>query len=142
MKFIATFQRPFIMKGEMYLKPITRAEIADELGLHESTISRAVSGKSLQLPSGKIIPLSKFFDRSLPIRVQLKDIINSEDRPYTDSQLAKILTEKGYKIARRTVAKYRAMEGVLPAHMRKNLKKTKNTKWSTYSLSNQETQRV
>jgi len=142
MKFIATFQRPFIVKGEMFLKPITRAEIADELGLHESTISRAVSGKSLQLPSGKIIPLSKFFDRSLPIRVQLKDIINSEDRPYTDSQLAKILTEKGYKIARRTVAKYRAMEGVLPAHMRKNLKKTKNTKWSTYSLSNQETQRV
>jgi len=142
MKYIAAFQRPFILKGEKYLKPVTRAEIANKLDLHESTISRAVSGKSLQLPSGKIIPLSKFFDRSLPIRVQLKDIIDAEDRPYTDSQLAKILTEKGYKIARRTVAKYRAMEGVLPAHMRKNLKKSKKTEWSTYSLSNQGTQRV
>ena len=142
MKYLAKSQRSFILKGEKYLKPTTRAEIAEELGFHESTISRAVAGKSILLPSGKIIPLSKFFDRSLPIRIQLKDIIESEDRPLTDSQLAKILTKKGYKIARRTVAKYRTMEGILPAHMRKNLKKSKKTQWSTYSLSNQETQRA
>jgi RNA polymerase sigma-54 factor len=142
MKYIAKTQRSFILKGEKYLKPVTRAEVADKLELHESTISRAVAGKSAQLPSGKIIPLSMFFDRSLPIRAQLKDIIDSEDRPYTDSQLAVLLSKKGYKIARRTVAKYRAMEGILPAHMRKNLKKTKHRKWSTYSLSKQEAQIV
>jgi RNA polymerase sigma-54 factor len=138
MAYIVKFQRSFILKGEKHLLPITRAEVSIKLGVHESTISRAVAGKCLQLPTGQIIPLSRFFDRSLHIRAQLKDIIESESSSYTDTQLASILTQKGINIARRTVAKYRAMEGILPAHMRKNLKNSKKPKWSTYSLSSQE----
>jgi RNA polymerase sigma-54 factor len=140
MAFIVKYQRSFILKGEKHLLPITRVKVSEELGVHESTISRAVSGKCLQLPTGQIIPLSRFFDRSLHIRAQLKDIIDSEGSSYTDTQLASILTQKGINIARRTVAKYRAMEGILPAHQRKNLKKSKKPKWSTYSLSKQEIQ--
>jgi RNA polymerase sigma-54 factor len=135
MTFIVKYQRSFILKGEKFLHPITRAAVANELGVHESTISRAVSGKCLQLPSKKIVPLSIFFDRSLPIRARIKDIINSEDYPLTDSQIATLLDEQGIKIARRTVAKYRAMEGILPAHMRKNIRKAVSTRWSTYSLT-------
>lgn len=123
MKHMATEQSPFILKGEKYLEPITRAEVADELSVHESTISRAVSGKCVQLPSGKIIPFSMFFDRSLPIRARIRDIIQSEKQPYTDSQITELLFQEGIQIARRTVAKYRSMEGILPAHIRKKMKK-------------------
>ena len=98
---------------------MTRASIAEALGVHESTISRAVSSKSVQLPSGKIIPISKFFDRSLQIRTVIKDMIANEDKPLSDTKIASKLEENGYNIARRTVAKYRSMEGILPAHMRK-----------------------
>jgi RNA polymerase sigma-54 factor len=122
MKYIAKEQSEFILKGEKYLQPTTRAEVAEELEVHESTISRAVSGKCVQLPSGRIIPLSMFFDRSLPIRFQLREIIQEEPFVYTDSQLVELLSQRGINIARRTVAKYRSMEGILPAHQRKKLK--------------------
>ena len=122
MSYLANQQRDFILKGEHFLKPITRAAVSKVLDVHESTISRAVAGKSLQLPTGKIIPISQFFDRSLHIRAYLKDYIRSEQKPFTDSQLALMLEKQGYKIARRTVAKYRTMEGILPAHLRKKLR--------------------
>ncbi|HEY4717736.1 MAG TPA: hypothetical protein VIH14_01865 [Anaerolineales bacterium] len=119
MQVIAVLQRQFIMSGDAHLKPVTRAAIAEELGVHESTVSRAVSGKSVQLPSGKIVPLSQFFDRSLHIRTALKRIIKDENKPLSDTKLARLLAKQGFRIARRTVAKYRMMEGILPAHMRK-----------------------
>jgi RNA polymerase sigma-54 factor len=119
MSYLANFQRNFILKGDHHLRPTTRAAISRILEVHESTISRAVSGKCMQLPSGRIIPISMLFDRSLPIRAHLKDLIRSEKHPYTDSQLVTMLADKGYTIARRTVAKYRTMEGILPAHLRK-----------------------
>lgn len=115
---LANLQRDFILRGDAHLKPITRASLAGVLEVHESTISRAVANKAVQLPSGKIIPLSKFFDRSLHIRTALRQIISEENKPLTDTQLAKQLKKRGYSIARRTVAKYRSMEGILPAHMR------------------------
>ena len=118
MKRLVKRQRTFIIEGDHYLTPMTRALIAAELEVHESTISRAVSNKTAQLPSGKIIPLSKFFDRSLHIRSVLKDIISEEGKPLSDTQISKILAEKGFKVARRTVAKYRTMEGIFPAHLR------------------------
>ncbi len=121
MTFLVEFQRDFILKGDQFLHPITRAKVATKLDVHESTISRAVAGKCLQLPSGKIIPINQFFDRSLSVRAHLKEIIQTEEATLTDSQLVHLLAQKGYKIARRTVAKYRAMEGILPAHLRKNL---------------------
>ncbi len=118
MQRLAAIQRRFILKGDAHLEPVTRASLATELDVHESTISRAVSSKSVQLPSGRIVPLAKFFDRSLHIRTALRQIIAQETKPLTDTQLAKILKNQGFPVARRTVAKYRAMEGILPAHLR------------------------
>jgi RNA polymerase sigma-54 factor len=115
---LATLQREFILQGDMHLHPITRAKLAEDLQVHESTISRAVANKSVQLPNGHIIPLSKFFDRSLQVRTALKMIIEEEKTPMSDSEISEILSEQGYSVARRTVAKYRAMEGILPSHLR------------------------
>lgn len=116
---IVSIQREFIVKGERHLKPLTRASLAKELGVHESTISRAVANKAVQLPNGKILPLSEFFDRSLSARIALKDLVASEVEPLSDSDLVHLMAERGYEVARRTVAKYRAMEGILPANLRR-----------------------
>ena len=122
MQRIAVMQKEFIKCGERYLKPITRARLAGELKVHESTISRAVSGKIVQMPNKKIVPLANFFDRNLNVRSVLKEIIEEEAKPFSDSDLAKILAKQGFVVARRTVAKYRAMEGILPAHLRRTAK--------------------
>jgi RNA polymerase sigma-54 factor len=118
---VVTIQKDFILKGEKYLRPVTRVQISKELDVHESTISRAVSGKTVQLPNRRIIPMSSFFDRSLNVRTLLKDIIADEGKPLSDSDLVEILSDKGIDVARRTVAKYRAMEGILPAHLRRSV---------------------
>jgi RNA polymerase sigma-54 factor len=118
MREIVTYQREFILKGDGYLQPLTRARLAVELDVHESTISRAVSSKTVQLPSGHIVPLAKFFDRSLHIRTALKQIIEEEVKPFSDTELVDLLNQQGFAVARRTVAKYRAMEGILPSHLR------------------------
>jgi RNA polymerase sigma-54 factor len=121
MQRVVSMQRDFILYGEKQLKPVTRVSISRDLEVHESTISRAVSGKTVQLPNRKIIPLSSFFDRSLNVRTLLRDLIAEEGRPLSDSDLVNILNTKGFDVARRTVAKYRAMEGILPAHMRRSI---------------------
>jgi RNA polymerase sigma-54 factor len=118
MQRLVVLQRKFILYGDEYLLPITRAALAEELDLHEATISRAVSDKAVQIPNGHIIPLARFFDRSLHIRTTLKKLIEQETLPLSDADLANLLAREGYPIARRTVAKYRAMEGILPAHLR------------------------
>lgn len=120
MERLVALQRKFILEGDAYLLPITRAQLANELNVHESTISRAVSGKAVQLPNQRIIPLSKLFDRSLHIRTALVQIIKNEPYPLNDTQIAEILEQQGYPVARRTVAKYRAIEGILPARMRRS----------------------
>jgi RNA polymerase sigma-54 factor len=120
MRGIVKLQRKFILKGDGHLRPVTRARLAKELEVHESTISRAVSAKIVQLPNGHVIPLSKFFDRSLSVRTAVKEIINHETKPLSDSEIAAELELQGYRVARRTVAKYRSMEGILPSHLRKN----------------------
>jgi RNA polymerase sigma-54 factor len=118
MQRLVVIQREFILNGDAYLKPITRADMAEELEVHESTMSRAVSDKAVQLPNRKIIPLAMFFDRSLHIRTALKQIIDEESSILSDSQIAELLSAMGFPVARRTVAKYRAIEGILPAHLR------------------------
>lgn len=117
---LAVLQREFILHGDERLKPLTRAVLAEELQVHESTISRAVSGKAVQIPNGRIIPLARFFDRSLHIRTVLKNIIEQEQIPLSDSELVELLNRQGFSVARRTVAKYRAMEGILPSHLRQS----------------------
>ncbi len=116
---LARTQREFILQGESKLRPLTRAALAQELGLHESTISRAVSGKSVQLPNGHIVPLSMFFEKHLNVRATLRELVRRESRPLTDDELAESLRRVGFVVARRTVSKYRAMEGILPAHLRR-----------------------
>ena len=123
MAYLARKQREFILHGDRFSQPITRAKVAKTLGVHESTISRAVSGKTVQLPSGRIIPMEQFFDRSLHIRAIIRSIIRDEQEILTDTQIAAHLAMQGHRIARRTVAKYRAMEGILPAHLRRNMRK-------------------
>ncbi len=120
MKRLVTIQRAFILHGDAHLIPVTRAQLSVELQVHESTISRAVSGKAVQLPNRKIIPLSKWFDRSLNIRTALLKIIAEEKYPLSDTQIAERLEEQGHIIARRTVAKYRSIEGILPARLRQS----------------------
>ncbi|MHB0923383.1 MAG: RNA polymerase factor sigma-54 [Bellilinea sp.] len=116
---VVVLQREYILYGDRYIKPLTRALISTELDVHESTISRAVSNKTVQLPNKRIIPLASFFDRSLNVRTALRELIEDESKPLSDSQLAVKLSAQGYDVARRTVAKYRAMEGILPAHLRR-----------------------
>ena len=118
MQKLVMIQRSFIQYGEKSLIPFTRAQMSQDLEVHESTVSRAVTNKTVQLPNGRIVPLSMFFDRSLNERTVLREIIAREARPLSDSELVEMLSREGYRVARRTVAKYRAMEGILPAHLR------------------------
>lgn len=118
MKTLVARQRGFILHGDRHLKPITRASVAAEIGVHESTVSRAVAHKSVALPDGRIIPLHRFFDRSLSVRDRIKEIVDNESRPLTDDEIAARLRKEGVRVARRTVAKYRAVEGILPARLR------------------------
>lgn len=118
MRRLVVIQRDFILLGDAYMIPFTRAQLAKELEVHESTISRAVSGKVVQLPNRRLIPLSHLFDRSLQVRTILKEIIQNENQPLSDTQLAELLEKQGYPVARRTVAKYRAIEGIPPSRFR------------------------
>lgn len=118
MELLVVIQRQFILLGDASLQPVTRAALADELDVHESTISRAVANKAVQLPNKRIIPLARFFDRSLHIRAALRLIVAKENRPLSDMEIADMLERQGFEVARRTVAKYRAIEGILPARYR------------------------
>ena len=108
-------QEGFLRGGPAQLEPLTRAEVASEVGLHESTVSRAVAGKHAQLTSGRVMPLSGFFDGSLAVRELLRRLIAAEGRPRSDAALAKALAAEGHPVARRTVAKYRAQLAI-PAY--------------------------
>jgi RNA polymerase sigma-54 factor len=128
MEILVSGQKEFILNGDRYLRPLTRASVAIEVGVHESTISRAVAHKSIGLPDGRIIPLARFFDRSLSVRDRIKEIVEAEDRPLTDDEIVAILAEDGVLVARRTVAKYRAMEGILPARLRHRKRERPSTR--------------
>jgi len=119
MERLVAIQKSYIIHGDTQLQPLTRAQIAEELDVHESTISRAVANKTVQLPNRKIIPMSTFFDSSLSIRAIMREIIDNEKHAMNDTEVRKTLESQGISVARRTVAKYRAMEGILPAHLRR-----------------------
>ncbi|MDX9991672.1 MAG: hypothetical protein RBS68_06425 [Anaerolineales bacterium] len=109
---LAGLQRDFILNGPARLEPLTRAQLANDLGFHESTISRAVAGKQVQLPDGHIIPLARFFERSLSARTALKALIAAENSPLSDTALAAALKQRGFSLSRRAVTKYRLLEGI------------------------------
>lgn len=112
-------QRNFFDYGDLAMRPLTLREIADELGLHESTVSRATSHKFMATPRG-VVAFKRFFSRQLAttsggscsataIRALLREFIAAEDRrnPLSDVQLTELLADRGVKVARRTVTKYR-----------------------------------
>jgi len=105
-------QRDFVEHGPRALVPLTRREVAEELGLHESTVGRAVGGRHALLPSRRVVALSDFFDSAAGARDALADAVASEPRPLSDTDLARLLARIGYCISRRTVAKYRSQLGI------------------------------
>jgi RNA polymerase sigma-54 factor len=120
---IVDCQRDFLEKGVQSLRSLTRAEVGERIGMHESTVSRATAGKFVLLPSGQVIPFSMFFTASLGVKDVIKNIIDAEDRsrPYSDQEIVeKLRGEHGIILARRTVAKYREELQILPARLRKH----------------------
>ncbi|MFL7793976.1 MAG: RNA polymerase factor sigma-54 [Anaerolineae bacterium] len=112
-------QRDFLAHGARHLKPLTRAQLADMLDLHESTVSRAVAGKYVQLPSGRIVPLARFFDSAAPAKEVLRELIAQESQPLSDRELVELLARQGHHVARRTVAKYREALHIPPSSVRR-----------------------
>ena len=111
-------QRDYLRHGPAALKPLHRNEAAAALGLHESTVSRAVAGKYALLPSRRITPLAAFFSASGGLDEELRELVRSEETPLSDQELADRLRVQGYPVARRTVAKHRARLGIGAAAQR------------------------
>lgn len=115
---LVELQGDFILHGVRHLKPLTRATLAEHIGVHESTVSRATAGKFVMLPCHKVIPFSDFFTASLSVKDIIREMITQENGPLTDRQIGDRLRERGIRVARRTVAKYRAELGILPSTLR------------------------
>jgi RNA polymerase sigma-54 factor len=117
---LVEYQYEFLEKGVRHLRPLTRGELAQKVGLHESTISRATANKFVLLPEGRTIPFDDFFDGSLRAKDALRELIAGEDprHPLSDEELAAALAEQELVVARRTVAKYRESLRILPSRLR------------------------
>ena len=115
---LVQYQQDFLRHGIRHLRPLTRAQIAEVTGLHESTVSRATAGKYVMLPNRQVVPFSDFFTASLSIKDVIKEIIEKEGKPMADREIVARLRERGIRIARRTVAKYRSQLGILPSTLR------------------------
>lgn len=115
---IIELQLAFLENGVRALKPLTRARVATELDMHESTVSRATAAKYVMLPTGEVIPFSNFFVANLSIKDVIKDLVEHEASPLTDQELADLLKKRDIKVARRTVAKYREQLSILPSTLR------------------------
>lgn len=128
---VVTAQRDFFDQGPQAVRPLPMTQVADQLGVHVATVSRAVAGKYLQTPRG-IFPLRQFFTGGTQnesgedvswesIKAAMREVVDAEDKtsPLSDDAIADALKAKGVEIARRTVAKYRAQLDIPPARMRK-----------------------
>ncbi len=118
---VAREQGGFLEDGLHSLKPLTRLSVAHHLGLHESTVGRAVSGKYAQLPNGEVVGCEVFFDASLSVKEVIKDLLATENprKPFSDEQISAELSKQGIEIARRTVTKYREALKIPPAAQRR-----------------------
>jgi RNA polymerase sigma-54 factor len=124
-------QREFMDKGVAFLKPLTMVQVAEAVGVHETTVSRAVSSKYMQTPQG-IFEMKYFFTAGIQtasgeglsntsVKDMIAEMFRKEDpnRPLSDQEIVKMLQERGIVIARRTVAKYRSELNILPSNLRK-----------------------
>jgi RNA polymerase sigma-54 factor len=128
---LVEMQKGFLDKGKDYLLPLNLKDIAERIEVHESTVSRAIANKYVQTPRG-LYPLKFFFSSGVSnkagqkvssevVKKAIEDIINKENpkEPYSDQMLCNLLQQKGLKIARRTVSKYREEMGILSSSQRK-----------------------
>jgi RNA polymerase sigma-54 factor len=117
---LAERQRDYLLHGVQHLVPLTRAEVGDLIGMHESTVSRATAEKYVMIPSGEVVPFSHFFTASLGVKDHIRKMIEAEapSHPLSDQEIAEQLAVDGIAIARRTVAKYRDELQILPARLR------------------------
>ena len=128
---IVKHQREFFDKGAGFLKPMILRDIANDIGMHESTVSRVTTAKYMHTPQG-IYELKYFFNSGIAstdgdslasesVKLKIKELISKEDskKPYSDQKLVELLRKEGVDIARRTVAKYREVLKVLPSSQRK-----------------------
>jgi RNA polymerase sigma-54 factor len=124
-------QREFFETGPSALRPMTMVQIAESVGVHETTVSRAISGKYMTTPWG-VFEMKYFFTpgyqttggesmSNTSVKNSIAELVRTEEprKPLSDKEVVDILTERGIPIARRTVAKYRAELGILPSNMRK-----------------------
>lgn len=128
---IVKHQHEFLERGAAHLKPLTMVQIANIVGVHETTVSRAISGKYMATPQG-VFDLKYFFTpgyqtaegenmSNTSVKGSIAELVKNEDtsHPLSDKEIVKILSERGIPIARRTVAKYRNELNILPSNMRK-----------------------
>jgi RNA polymerase sigma-54 factor len=128
---IVSRQRDFLEHGPSHLKPMIMREVADAVGVHETTVSRAVSGKYMATPQG-VFEMKYFFTSgyqtatgeslsNISVKQAILDLVKHENgsAPLSDHEMVEILGERGIPIARRTVAKYRDELNILPSHMRR-----------------------
>ncbi|MCK4546257.1 MAG: RNA polymerase factor sigma-54 [Candidatus Eisenbacteria sp.] len=131
METIVECQQGFFDHGAEHLKPLTRQHVAERVGVHEATVSRATSGKYVQTPRG-VFELKYFFSAALAtdsgdevsarrVKMQITELVEKEDRerPLSDQQIVDLLKREGIRVARRTVAKYRDQMNILPGRLRK-----------------------
>jgi RNA polymerase sigma-54 factor len=131
MNAIVEFQREFFDRGAEFLKPLTRQMVAEKIGVHEATVSRATAGKYVQTPRG-VFELKYFFSAALStdngdevsarrVKMRIEELVRKEDarRPLSDQQIVDLLKREGFRVARRTVAKYRDQLNILPGRLRK-----------------------
>ncbi|MGE0757280.1 MAG: RNA polymerase factor sigma-54, partial [Pirellulaceae bacterium] len=132
---IVDYQRRFLDEGPEHIEPLKMQQIAEQVGVHVTTVSRAVDDKWIQTPRG-ILPLRKFFVGGTrsdggediawdTIRIKLQDLIDREDKsnPYSDDQLVRELKKQGLNVARRTITKYREKMGIPSSRQRRDWSK-------------------
>jgi RNA polymerase sigma-54 factor len=130
-RFIVDRQKEFFDKGIDYIKPLTLMEIAQDIGVHESTVGRVVANKHMMTPRG-VFSLKYFFHKSLQgsygedvsslkVKDKIRKLVDAENRdnPLSDIEIGDLLAREDLRIARRTVAKYRNQLGIEPSHIRK-----------------------
>jgi RNA polymerase sigma-54 factor len=133
---IVNYQKKFLDEGPEFIEPLKMQQIAEQVGVHVTTVSRAVDDKWIQTPRG-ILPLRKFFVGGTrsddgddiawdTIRLKLQELIDKEDKsyPYSDDQLVKELKKQGLNVARRTITKYREKMGIPSSRQRRDWTKT------------------
>jgi RNA polymerase sigma-54 factor len=128
---IVQFQRAFLDKGLPHLRPLSLRDVAEDIRMHESTVSRVTTSKFVETPQG-VLPLKFFFHSgiaktqgdevsSVSVKKMIEDLVAKEEtaKPLSDQDITRALREEGLTIARRTVAKYREELGILPSHQRR-----------------------